>query len=256
MCTLVLAWQVFQNAPVTVAANRDEALDRPSEPPSVRDWGARVVAPRDEDASGTWIGYNEHGLFVGITNRWVPDRVGGDRSRGLLVKEALARRSAEDAARFVEGAVEQDAYDGFNLVLADDTAAISLEWDGRLRVRTLEPGVHVVVNVGIDGEYAIPPHRADVGEAQAQNADRVSAAVQPEPDEDVDHWLDRTAGIIADHEYGVCVHEEGIDPETGEEYAFGTRSSSLIVIGDGGSSYHFADGPPCRTEYRRVEGQV
>ena len=51
MCTLVLAWQVFADYPVVVAANRDEALDRPSEPPTRIGEEPGVVAPRDADAS-------------------------------------------------------------------------------------------------------------------------------------------------------------------------------------------------------------
>ncbi|ELK45622.1 hypothetical protein D320_21146, partial [Haloferax sp. BAB-2207] len=73
MCTLILAWQVFEDAPVVVAANRDEQLGRPAEPP--RRWengdGPAIVAPRDAEAGGTWVGYNDAGVFVGITNRWV-----------------------------------------------------------------------------------------------------------------------------------------------------------------------------------------
>ena len=69
VCTLVFAWQVFPDAPVVAAANRDELLDRPSEPPSVIEEEPGVVAPRDAEAGGTWIGYNEHGVLVAITNR-------------------------------------------------------------------------------------------------------------------------------------------------------------------------------------------
>lgn len=256
MCTLILAWQVFENAPIVVVANRDEALDRPSEPPAVREWDARVVAPRDREAEGTWIGYNEHGVFAGITNGWLSEPIDGDRSRGLLVRDVLGRETAEEAVRFVERAVADAAYDAFNLVLADDAAALYVEWDGQLRVRNLEPGVHVAVNVGIDGQYSIPSHRTDAGEAQASNADRVWDAVHPSPGEGVDAWIDRTVAVVRDHDYGVCVHREGTDPGTGEAYAFGTRSSSLIVLGATGPTYRFADGPPCRTEYRPVEGQV
>jgi len=256
VCTLVLAWQVFGDTPVAVAANRDESVDRPSEPPAIREWGARVVAPRDEEAGGTWIGYNDHGVFAGITNRWLADPIDGERSRGRLVRDVLGRESADAAVRFVERAVEAGAYDGFNLVVADADAALYLEWDGRLAVRTLASGVHVAVNVGVDGSYAIPSHRQEAGDAQARNADRVRAAVQPEPGEAADSWLDRVASIVADHEYGVCVHREGIDPDTGERYAFGTRSSSLIALGASGPTYRFADGPPCRTAFRPVEGQV
>ncbi|MFB6073816.1 MAG: NRDE family protein [Haloarculaceae archaeon] len=250
MCTLLLAWQVFEDAPLAVAANRDERLDRPSTPPAVRDWDARVLAPADAEADGTWIGYNEHGVFVAITNRWVDADLAAERSRGLLVRDALGHESAEDAARAVERAVREHEYAGFNLVVADADAAVYLEWDGLLAVRTLEPGVHVVVNVGADGDYRIPSARPDVGEQQAENAGRVRAALQPEPGEAARDWLDRAAAVIGDHEYGVCVHGDG----------YGTRSSSLLLVetrpdAPDAVTYEFADGPPCETDYEPVEGQ-
>ena len=249
VCTLTLAWQVFPDAPVVAAANRDEALDRPSEPPSVIETDPTVVAPRDAEAGGTWIGYNGHGLFVAITNRWTGESVAGDRSRGLLVRDALRQPSAEDATRLVERELDERTYEGFNLVLADANAALLIEWDGTSRrVTNFDPGVHVVVNVGADGRYAIPAERAEVGRRQAENADRVAAALAPEPGESSREWRDRAADVISDHDYGVCIHRD----------SFGTRSSSLVTIGPGGASYRFADGPPCETPYRDVatEGQI
>jgi uncharacterized protein with NRDE domain len=246
VCTLALAWQVFADAPVLVAANRDELLDRPSEPPAAREWETRVVAPLDSEAGGTWIGYNEHGVLVAITNRWTDGGPSGDRSRGLLVRDALRHESAEAAVRYVERELDARSYEGFNLVVADAAAAVLIEYDGRRRIRTLDPGVHVVVNVGADGSYAVPEQRQETAREQAGNADAVRVALQPKPGEDSAAWLDRAAGVISDHEYGVCVHGDG----------FGTRSSSLIRIGGGGATYEFADGPPCRTAFERVEGQV
>lgn len=246
VCTFTLAWQVFADAPVVVAANRDEALDRPAEPPEVRNWEARVLAPRDAEAEGTWLGYNEFGVLVAITNRWVDADLAADRSRGLLVRDALACESAEAAARFVERDLAERSYDGFNLVVVDANAAILLEWDGHLAVRNFEPGVHVVVNVGADGEYAVPPHRPNVGEEQAVNADKVRTALQPEPGETSAEWLDRAASVVADHEYGVCVHGDG----------FGTRSSTLVRLGEGERTVRHAPGPPCETQYVSVGASV
>jgi uncharacterized protein with NRDE domain len=246
VCTLILAWQVFPDAPLAVAANRDELLDRPSEPPAVRDWEARTLAPVDREAAGTWMGYNEYGVFVAITNRWVDADLPGDRSRGLLVRDALAAASAEDAARVVERAVAADGYDGFNLVVADEAAAVYLEYDGALSVRNFEPGVHVVVNVGADGDYRIPATRTDPAEEQADNADRIRRTLAPDPGEDAESWLDRAATVIGDHEYGVCVHGDG----------FGTRSSTLLLAGDGRLDYRHAEGPPCRPPHEPVDGQL
>ena len=245
MCTIVLAWQVFEDTPVAFAANRDERIGRPSEPPEIRQWGKRVVAPADAEAKGTWLGYNEEGLLVAVTNRWVDADLAGERSRGLLVRDCLSHGSTVDAARAVEGAVRDAEYDGFNLLLAHENAALLLEWDGQLAVRNLTPGVHVVVNVGADGDYRIPGHRPDVGEQQAVNADRLRDVMQVAPGERVDEWLTRAGETISDHEYGVCVHGDG----------FGTRSSSLIALGTE-CRYAFADGPPCEASYRPVEGQI
>ncbi|MDZ5813317.1 NRDE family protein, partial [Halorubrum sp. AD140] len=102
MCTLTLAWRAFGDAPVALAATRDEALDRPSEPPALRNGDVRYVAPRDAEAGGTWIGVAEDGLVVAVTNRWLDADREGDRSRGLLVRDCLTAASAEAAVRAVE----------------------------------------------------------------------------------------------------------------------------------------------------------
>lgn len=246
MCTLTLAWHVFADAPVVVAANRDELLDRPSEPPGVRHWEADVVAPLDAEAGGTWLGYNEHGLVVGITNRWLGERIEVDRSRGLLVRDALGHRSADDAIRFVERELDRRQYDGFNLIAADSSAAIVIEYDGSPAVTTLSPGVHVVVNVGADGSYDVPTEREEAGRRQADNADAVRTALQPEPGEGSGSWLDRAGEVLADHEFGVCIHREN----------FGTRSSSLLRLGGNEVSYRYADGPPCETAFEEVTARI
>jgi uncharacterized protein with NRDE domain len=242
VCTLVFAWQVFPDAPVVAAANRDEQLDRPSEPPGLLESDPRVVAPRDAEAGGTWIGYNEHGVFAALTTRWDP---AGERSRGMLVREVLRHRSAEDAARHVEREVTDRAYAGFDLVVADAAAAVSVEWDGVLSVRNFQPGVHVVVTPGADGDVRFPEERAEAASGQAEHARALSAALAVEPGESADDWLDRAGEALGDHEYGACVHREGEN--------LGTRSSSLLAIPTAGvARYEFADGPPCRTDHEPV----
>jgi uncharacterized protein with NRDE domain len=243
VCTFTLAWQVFEDAPVVVAANRDEQLGRETHPPARRDWERPVVAPKDAEAGGTWLGYNDAGVLVSVTNRWSDADLGAERSRGLLVRDALRQDSAEAAVRYVERDLDAREYDGFNLVAADAGAAILVEWDGVRRVRQLDPGVHVVVNVGADGQYAIPAQRQAVGEQQAANADRLREHLRPEPGERSRAWLDRAAAAVSDHEFGVCIHGDG----------FGTRSSSLVRLGADGDSYEYAEGPPCETPFESVD---
>ncbi|WP_049896636.1 NRDE family protein [Natrialba chahannaoensis] len=250
MCTLTLAWQVFDDVPVAVAANRDEAVDRDSHPPAIYSEGPLVVAPQDAEAGGTWIGFNEHGLFAGITNKWIDADLAGDRSRGLLVADVLEARSASDAADIVEEATDGNEYDGFWLVIADATDAYCYQWDGDLSVTEFDPGVHVVVNVAADDEVDLPSFRTEVASAQAENARAVRAELAAETDESAPDWLARAGTVLGDHEFGVCIHGDG----------YGTRSSSLLAIapdsdganGLAGATYWFASGPPCETAYQPV----
>ncbi|WP_276253526.1 NRDE family protein [Halomontanus rarus] len=281
MCTLTLAWHVLEDAPVAVAANRDEALERSAEPPGIYRETPRVIAPRDVEAGGTWIGVNEYGVVAGVTNRWLDLDVdlAGERSRGLLVGDALECESVETAIEVVERTTAEFEYDGFNLVLTDADDAVCLEWDGQLTVTRFDPGVHVVVNVGFVGpdeseRFSVPDSRPTAGARQAESARRVRDALAVESagadgDERSSAWLERAGAVLGDHEYGVCVHGDG----------FGTRSSSLLSVGRSGPTvdaepgsesksesesksksitYAYADGPPCRTPYETigVEGHI
>nr|WP_157500205.1 NRDE family protein [Halobacterium sp. CBA1126] len=226
---MAFAWQAYDDAPLVVAANRDEAVGRPSSPPAVRGSDPRVLMPRDEEAGGTWLGVNEHRVFVAVTNR--ESDIEGERSRGLLVTDALEADNADDAIGTVEREVAAREYAGFNLVVADRNECVLLEWDGVLRTHAFDPGTHVVVNAGYD----------DGTEKSRAVRDTLTGHDSP------DAWLETARTALRDHETGACVHRDG----------FGTRSSSLVTIGaDDTVAYEFADGPPCETDYRRVDGQL
>ncbi|WP_076608440.1 NRDE family protein [Natronorubrum thiooxidans] len=242
MCTLTLAWQVFDDAPVAVAANRDEALERESVSPGVYREEPLIVAPRDAEAGGTWIGYNEHGVFAGITNKWTDADLAAERSRGLLVADVLAAESAAAAAETIEAATETDEYDAFNLVVADESAAYCYQWNGTLSRIDFEPGVQVIVNAAVNDTVQLPSDHLVVAREQADNALAVRETLAVEDGESVSTWLERAGDVLGDHEYGVCLHRNG----------FGTKSSSLIALGPETTQYAFAPGPPCETAYEPV----
>src|SRR5512138_2523002 len=104
MCTLIAFHRCFADAPLVVAANRDEFHERPTEGPTLRAASissapgaerfartaaggrpTRVVAPRDLRAGGSWLGVGESGLFAAITNRRCDQPDASRRSRGWLV---------------------------------------------------------------------------------------------------------------------------------------------------------------------------
>jgi uncharacterized protein with NRDE domain len=276
VCTLTFAWQTFADRPLVVAANRDEAYARESLPPEpfVLPSGRRALAPRDGEAGGTWLGYNEDGVFVALTNRWV-ETPAGERSRGRLVLDALDSPSAEAAARTVERELAERRYEGFFLLVADADACLLLT-DGHDErgeagatvgeeapaptVTRFDPGVHVVMNVGYDSSYFVPAFRPGPAERQAANGRRLHDYLRADPDEDATTWRDRAAEALGDHAFGVCIHggepvetNGDTNPDRAPE-GFGTKSASLLTLdAEGDGTFHYADGPPCETDFERVE---
>ena len=273
VCTLTFAWRLFTDVPLVVAANRDESYDRPSDPPSVMDdtHHPAVLAPQDRRAGGTWMGYNAAGRFVGLTNRWasVSSHANADhdttdderRSRGQLVADLLTERGPTNPKTAVENAVDRYTYNGFNLLIADvgwsddrNPMAIMFEWDGTLQTTQIDPGVHVIVNVGMDDTHMNPEDTdrdAAAVTAQTENARRIRDQLSEHAHTAVTagEWRSQAADTLRDHEFGVCVHNES--------QSFGTVSGSLITLHtDQKGSYYYADGPPCTTMFERIEATL
>jgi uncharacterized protein with NRDE domain len=133
MCTLVLLRRPDSAWPLLLAANRDELASRPARPPG-RHWPdrAEVVAGLDQQAGGSWLGINNHGVVAGVLNRvGTLGPAAGKRSRGELVLEALDHADAAAAAAALAD-LDPDAYRPFNLVVADVRDAFWLRHAGAL----------------------------------------------------------------------------------------------------------------------------
>lgn len=119
MCLILFAWRLHADYPLVVAANRDEFHARPTAPLSFWQDHPQVLAGRDLEAGGTWMGITRGGRFAALTNyRELADRDRAGRSRGLLVGECLL----DDApAEELVGRATADGadYRGFNLLVSD-----------------------------------------------------------------------------------------------------------------------------------------
>ncbi len=146
MCLLALFFRVVEDAPLVVGANREEFYARGGDPPGLLGGPARAVAGLDPVAGGTWLGLNEHGVLVAVTNRRKsrpPDR---PRSRGLLARDLLGCPSASAAVETATRALDGGDYDGCNFICADAESAAVIHAGDWLRVRPLPPGIHVLAN--------------------------------------------------------------------------------------------------------------
>ncbi len=228
MCTLIALHRCFADAPLVVAANRDEFHERPTEGPALREASISVVAPRDLRAGGAWLGINASGLFAAVTNRRCETPDPGRRSRGWLVMEALAEPTAERAAeRFRE--LPEAAYNPFNLFMADGESAHLVTYADRPECIDLAPGPHVIGNVHPDEPSPkLERLQAEVARLLSSEGGSLGALAD----------VCRTHVASGPFE-STCVHAG----------AYGTRSSTLLRIGTD-SMLRYADGPPCEAPYR------
>lgn len=232
MCTLIALHRCIAGAPLVIAANRDEFFERPAEGPVIWETAeGRVVAPRDVRAGGTWLGVNAHGVVAAVTNRRCPTPDPSRRSRGLLVMDALRAGSAADAAESLQD-LPIDAYNPFNLLVADDVSAHLVSYEGKAQRIDLEPGVHVIGNV----------HPLE----RPAKLERVRRAAERAGDATPSRVLDSLAHVCRDHE-----GDGAIDSACVHAGPYGTRSSILLRIGgEGRGELRFADGAPCEHAYR------
>jgi uncharacterized protein with NRDE domain len=152
VCLVALALDPGHRFPIVIAANRDEYFARPTAPldwwsPSPGD--APILAGRDLEAGGTWLGLSTAGRFGFVTNvRGMMANDPAAPSRGVIVPQWLT--SAEPADRFWPRTANA-GHNGFNLVAADFVAGECF-WASNCAdepVR-LGPGLHAVSNHLLD----------------------------------------------------------------------------------------------------------
>ena len=220
MCTVVILNRPGHPWPLLLAANRDEMTDRPWRPPA-RHWADRpeIVAGIDEEAGGSWLGVNDHGVVAAILNRrGALGPAPGMRSRGELVLEALDHADARDAGAALAH-LEAANYRPFNMVIADNRSALWLtnRDGGQVAVDAIPEGLHMITAWDLDD--ADSPRIA-------RFLPQFRAADIPDPAAgDWSGWIPLLSA------------RNGIDDETREgamnivtDFGFGTMSSSLIAL--------------------------
>lgn len=148
MCLIVLAWHPGHALPLLVAANRDEFHARPTA--AMAEWpdAPGLIAGRDLQAGGTWLGIGPEGRFAALTNIRDPQAEQGSRSRGELPLRFLLGNQGPEAF-LNELRREADEYSGFNLLVGDRHALWHFNSHGG-KAQALPAGIHGVSNAGLD----------------------------------------------------------------------------------------------------------
>jgi uncharacterized protein with NRDE domain len=233
MCLVFIGYRIEGGPPVVIGANREEARRRPTTSPVCCRAGAAslrcLLAGADHGpdgsfpAMGTWLGVNEAGLAVAVTNRSDGELAWADqtRSRGLLAVDLLGFARPEPALGFAQAELATGGFGGCNYLVAGRDAAFVLQAPGagRMSVVPLTPGIHAMTNLDLDD--ADDP-RIRLVAAGLDRRELVGSARRIARDDRV---------VIA-------------GPERG------TISSSLIVLGDGIEFDHILGDPRGRAYER------
>ncbi|HET9051401.1 MAG TPA: NRDE family protein [Candidatus Dormibacteraeota bacterium] len=231
MCTILVAWRVDREAPVLLAANRDELIARPTHAPGVLREAPRVAGGRDAVAGGTWLAVSAAGRVAAVTNRRAGLRDPSRRSRGEL--PLLLLDAEPGSAATVIAGLDPSRYNPANLLDATVDRVLVGQLEGeRATVAELSPGVHALTTVDVDDRRDAKVARLLAG------AEAILARGHP-----AEEILVRLERLLEDHGPGrlagpdaACIHGD----------VHGTRSSSSVVLwADGRVTYRVAPGRPC-----------
>jgi uncharacterized protein with NRDE domain len=243
MCLILVAWRAHPDYPLIVAANRDEFFARPSAAAAFWPDSPDILAGRDLEAGGTWLGIDRRLRFAAVTNYRDPaNNQAGRHSRGSLTSNFLSSQASPND--YLAG-LKPDNYAGFNLLVAD-REQLGYYSNVEKQVQLLPAGIY-----GLSNRLLDTPWPKLVSAKQ-----RFSTALNALPDEQA--FFD----LLADDE---LAPDEAL-PNTGVSWEwekrlsaifvkspdYGTRASTLLTVHRSGlttlSERSFAaDAVPCGT---------
>lgn len=226
MCILAWHWQPGAPTELLLVANRDEAYSRAAAP--LHRWeGGRIVAGRDLQGGGTWLGVAQGRRFAALTNyRQGLSPEPSAPSRGHLVHDFLAGGTSAQAY-LAQLAPRSACYNPFNLLLWDGEALLGLE--GRTgchgRIVCLPSGPGGVSNADFHTPWPKLrrlQHALHTAVADHANEDQLLALLAdgtPAPDAELP---DTGVGLALERALsGVFIHTPH----------YGTRASTVVRLG-------------------------
>lgn len=149
MCLIVFANNVHPKYKLIFAANRDEFYERPTTSAEFWKDHTELLAGKDLQAGGTWMGITKKGKFAAITNfRDLKNHKPKAPSRGKITLNFLINNDQPEEY-YNSLKPELNSFNGFNLIFGniDELYYFSNETGG---FQKLNPGIHGISNALLD----------------------------------------------------------------------------------------------------------
>lgn len=225
MCLIAFAWNAHPRWRLLLLGNRDEAHARPSAPLAHWDDAPNVLAGRDLQAGGTWMGAAVDGRAGVVTNVRDPAAGMHGMSRGALVADYLRGELGADAYAQSLHERAQD-YRPFNLLIFDAANALYLGNHPHAHMQAVTAGVHGLSNADFDAPW--PKTRTLVRHLQhwldAGDEDNFEPLFQALADDTP--WPD---DVLPDTGVGIEL-ERRLSAAFIRGERYGTRASTVIAV--------------------------
>ncbi|MBO6794420.1 MAG: NRDE family protein [Balneolaceae bacterium] len=231
MCLITFAYKVHPEYRLILASNRDEFYSRPTR--KAQHWFQEgfpnLIAGKDLEAGGTWMGVTENARWAALTNYRDPKwQVLDPPSRGQIVLNYL-KKSGSSIEFIKELDLDASHYAGFNVLIADSKELY--HYSNYNQIATLiKPGIHGVSNALLD----TPWPKLDKAKSDLEQVISRKGPIKKEeifdilanPTQASDNDLPET-GIP--YEWEKAVSSIFIKTET-----YGTRCSTVLLIKNNG----------------------
>ena len=236
MCLILFAYKTSPRWPLILASNRDESYARPTQSAGFWTDSNGLLAGRDLDKGGTWLGLTKRGRFAAVTNyREGAQQPNYPKSRGVLVENFL-RGHVQSLDYLEQVRSEQHLYAGFGCLLGD-LSNLYFYSNRSDEIECVQTGVHGLSNAFLN----TPWPKLEKGKQQLHRLITAESSLNAEV----------LLEMLADRQTfeqdqlpqtGVDSHREKVlsSKFIAVDERYGTKSSTVIMVHESGD-VHFVE---------------
>lgn len=236
MCLILFAYKTSPRWPLILASNRDESYARPTQSAEFWTDSNGLLAGRDLEKGGTWLGLTKRGRFAAVTNyREGAQQPNYPKSRGVLVENFL-RGHVQSLDYLEQVRSEQHLYAGFGCLLGD-LSNLYFYSNRSDEIECVQTGVHGLSNAFLN----TPWPKLEKGKQQLHRLITAESSLNAEV----------LLEMLADRQTfeqdqlpqtGVDSHREKVlsSKFIAVDERYGTKSSTVIMVHESGD-VHFVE---------------